>query len=299
MNTKLNRKIRLIGMDLDRTSLKSDKTVSPRLREAVRDAFRKNVLVVPATGRALYGLPDGIVEIREFSHVITANGAMSYRLPENGSIQERKEGAEILRSRYVDYKRALQLSAETGLQDSIFVAFIGGMGLSEPENHERVLELFRGTVLEEYSRKGFRDVKSLRTAMKEAYDAGIGVENVWITPLSEESNQAVLEILRRYSDLNIHVMQPKKYDIEIGHPEADKGKALLELGESLGIVPAEIMGIGDNANDLGMLRLTALSACPENGTESARAAADWIIRDCDHDGAAEAIEKVLEMNEQI
>ena len=290
--------IRMIGIDLDKTALRKDKSVSSRLREAIQKAAAHGVLVVPTTGRALYGLPDGITAIREMPYVITANGAVTSRLPEKTDLMERKDGAEILRGRYIGLEKTLEIYARVKELGGIFVPFIRGYGMGEPAEHAFVLDMFRDTIMEDYSLKGFQPVRSVREVMEKVCAQGLGAENLWITPVSEEVKPGLIAAVRQYTEFNVHIMEPKHRDIEIGHPEADKGIALLELGETLGIGREQIMAIGDNDNDMGMLTRAAFSACPDNAAPQVLETADWILPDCDHDGVAHAIDLVLELNEK-
>ena len=69
---------------------------------------------------------------------------------------------------------------------------------------------------------------------------------------------------------------------------------LLALAEHLGIAPGETMAIGDNSNDVPMIRAAGLGVAVANASEEARAAAGYV---CDDDnnagGVAEAIERFV------
>lgn len=67
----------------------------------------------------------------------------------------------------------------------------------------------------------------------------------------------------------------------------DTMRALLEqrLVEEL-----RTMAIGDSGNDLPMLRASDIGVCMGNGTDEAKAAADYVTRPIDQDGLAHALE---------
>ena len=73
----------------------------------------------------------------------------------------------------------------------------------------------------------------------------------------------------------------------------DKGTGLLALAKLLGIPQDATIAVGDADNDLGMLRAAGLGVAMGNANESARAAADAVVADNDHDGCAEAIHRFL------
>lgn len=64
----------------------------------------------------------------------------------------------------------------------------------------------------------------------------------------------------------------------------NKGSALTCLCEKLGIPVSQAAAIGDNHNDLDLLRQAGVSACPGDGADAAKAAADFICCEA-HNGA--------------
>ena len=51
----MKNRIRLAGIDLDGTLLRSDKTISPATAEALKSAAARGIILVPVTGRPLSG----------------------------------------------------------------------------------------------------------------------------------------------------------------------------------------------------------------------------------------------------
>ena len=72
-----------------------------------------------------------------------------------------------------------------------------------------------------------------------------------------------------------------------------KGKALHALTKHLGITPAEVIAIGDGANDIPLLSAVGLAVAMGNASEAVKAVADHITLDVEHGGLAKAIEKFL------
>ena len=75
--------------------------------------------------------------------------------------------------------------------------------------------------------------------------------------------------------------------------KAQKGIALEKLAETLGVELNETMAIGDNLNDISMLKRVGTSVAMGNATSEVKAIADVVTGENTHDGVAEAIEKVL------
>ena len=50
-------KIKLVAMDLDNTLLDSEKQISKHTEEVLKEAIRRGVYIVPATGRIFKAIP--------------------------------------------------------------------------------------------------------------------------------------------------------------------------------------------------------------------------------------------------
>mgnify|MGYP003362216269 FL=1 len=80
---------------------------------------------------------------------------------------------------------------------------------------------------------------------------------------------------------------------EFNHLGTDKGTATLELADSLGIKKDEILALGDNSNDLPMLRKVGMPVVVANGTTEAKSLAKYVTKNNYQTGVAEAIEKFV------
>jgi hypothetical protein len=61
----------------------------------------------------------------------------------------------------------------------------------------------------------------------------------------------------------------------------------------MGLVAEQVMAIGDNANDAGMLKWAGIGVAMGNASPQARRAADYVTDDHDADGAAKAISELI------
>lgn len=68
-----------------------------------------------------------------------------------------------------------------------------------------------------------------------------------------------------------------KHWVDLMHPDADKGLALTQLAEALGVPLAETAAFGDYLNDLGMLRAAGHAVAMENAHDELKAVADEVI----------------------
>lgn len=72
--------IRMIALDLDRTTLDREGRLSRENREALEMVTKQGILVIPASGRSLDSFPAEILELPGIEYVVTSNGAAVYRL---------------------------------------------------------------------------------------------------------------------------------------------------------------------------------------------------------------------------
>jgi Cof subfamily protein (haloacid dehalogenase superfamily) len=119
------------------------------------------------------------------------------------------------------------------------------------------------------------------------------------------SQMADLETLRPLEErvrqvlgarVKTHFLENKSYGghiLEILSPSSDKWAALAQVAAAAGIPQPEIAAIGDDVNDIELVRRAGLGIAMANGAEETRAAADLVVRSNAEDGVVEAIERVL------
>ena len=70
-----NKNVRLIGLDLDGTTLTSEKVLTPHTKEVLEKCLAEGIQVLPATGRVKTGIPEYLTQIEGMRYVILSNGA--------------------------------------------------------------------------------------------------------------------------------------------------------------------------------------------------------------------------------
>ena len=87
-------------------------------------------------------------------------------------------------------------------------------------------------------------------------------------------------------------------NLELSAPGVTKGRGLMALAAHLGLTPGQVMAVGDSGNDLTMVQMAGLGVAMANATPDVLAAADVVTGDNNHDGVAQAIEKIRSVNTQ-
>ena len=89
------------------------------------------------------------------------------------------------------------------------------------------------------------------------------------------------------------VARSQPYYLDITHPLANKGFALSQIAELLGVPLAEIAAIGDGGNDVAMFERSGLSIAMGNASPEVQQAADFVTDSNSEDGFANAIERFI------
>ncbi len=81
--------------------------------------------------------------------------------------------------------------------------------------------------------------------------------------------------------------------LEVTSAKAGKGNCLVALAEMLGIPLDEVVAVGDQLNDLSMIKAAGLGVTVENGIDVIKQNADLVLPSVKDGGVADLIEKIL------
>ena len=101
----------------------------------------------------------------------------------------------------------------------------------------------------------------------------------------------VNELNQKYPEL--YVVKSTPYFCEIGNPNATKSLGVEFLAKMWGINKEEILTIGDQNNDIELLKAGGISVAMGNATPELKACADFVTDTIDNDGFVKAMEKFV------
>lgn len=272
-------RIRMIGLDMDGTLLTTEKELTEHTRGVLREAIDRGVVVLPATGRPLAGIPEEVLKFPGVRYAVASNGARIVDLKENRVIYE-----DLVP--YETGRRVLEICSR---YDSMLEIYYDGVGYAEEEKLKHLDEYVPRLPMARYiasSRRPVADVRAMHEERKAPTDK---VQALFRT--TEECKKAWKEVEKEIPD--IEITGALSNNIEVNAKGVNKGRGLMILGELLGIHREEIMAVGDGSNDIAMLREAGLGVAMENATEAVKAAADVVTLSNDQEGAAAAIEKYV------
>ena len=270
---------RLIASDLDETLLDSTHHVPTRVREAVTAARERGARFVPSTGRPSSSVAVTLGELG----LLGAPG--EYVLSFNGGILTENSRPDVpLTTCSLPRARASALYArgvELGL--CVHAYTLGPLFVYDYIPEERAHIEGRMDIRETRART-LDDAVGDKTVVKVLYmSLDMGRLRSVRQRLADEGLTAGLDVC--YSS--------NRY-LEFNAAGVNKGAGLLALARRLGVPREEVMAIGDNSNDVSMLRAAGLGVAVANATDEAKEAAGYVCRQDNDSGAvAEAIERFV------
>lgn len=272
---------RLLALDIDGTLLDPYGKLGDGVRRAVGTAVRRGMRVVLCTGRRFRtALPTARALSLE-GPILVHNGVVVKDIETGHTELERYFPSEL-------YADALALMREVGPPLVYVDRFHEETDILTEARHRA--HLFQGEYLDDNG-EFTRVVDDLADELQ----AGAIL-------MSTMGELADLESLRlraqeRFGNLLLsHLLINKVYRghiLELLAPDSGKWAMLVRLATRLGIAPEEIAAVGDDNNDVDMIRGAGLGIAMGNAVPNVRAAADVIVRSNAEGGAVEAIERVL------
>jgi hydroxymethylpyrimidine pyrophosphatase-like HAD family hydrolase len=297
---------RLIAIDLDGTLLNSSGQVSPRNLAALRLAESSGIEIVISTGRrhsfAMRVLRD--LNLRQTSAVVSSNGTVV-----------RTIGSELIHRTHLPLSTARWLCSHLNDYRSTLVLTFD---LTGPDGEDS-----RGALIVEHLDDLHTSIGRWMRA-NERYISQVSPIEDALQPGANPPIQMMLcgpidrmreaEALLIQHPLVTPVGEPESPHAEVAlhrttYPETDltlldilpagcsKASALEHLAQLRSLTSSDILAIGDNWNDVAMLRLAGQAALMSNAPDDLKALAStsgWVIVPSnDEDGVAVAIESVL------
>lgn len=264
----------LIALDLDGSLCTTDKRITARTLEALERAAGVGAQIVPATGRFYLGMPESLRALPFLRYAITINGA---------SVLDRDT---VLCRAEMNWQRAVEAMEYLDTQDLIYDCYRDSWGWITRAFQEKAEEF----VPDQYYLKMLRMLRTPVDELKANVTAvGRDIQKIIIFTRTDELQDELLKSLPvRFPDLV--VTSSARHNIELNAPAANKGDALRALSAALDIPMERVMAVGDGLNDMTMLRAAGIRVAMGNAHPDLKAIATYITEDCDHDGAARAIE---------
>jgi len=272
--------IRLLVLDIDGTIAGQSNQISLRVREAIRQVQQRGIEVAIATGRM-------------YQSALRFHQALGSTLP-----------LMAYQGAYIKHPQSQTLHRHTPLPRQLALEILAFLAPLEAQQ-ELSIHLYIDDQLhvraiiddtEAYAeRSGIRPVAA--GDLTQLLERNTAIETTKLLTLSNNIpllSDLLDKLSHRYPDTDLYLTRSVEYFVEATHPQANKGEAVRYLAEELlDLKPDQVMTVGDNFNDLEMLRYAGLGVAMGDAPAAVKQAADWVAPGVEQDGVAVALEQFL------
>ena len=262
--------IKLIATDLDNTLLDKTGRIPETTAALLRQAAENGVLTAVATGRCF---PSALEHARTI-------GARTPVICYNGSLIKWGDTGEIIAQSRIDTDAIRQVATFCRREGLYLQCY----------DYDDVL-------ICEKDCEGLRVDPDLATVGFRAIGDYLTFPDLHPTPkmLIVEAPEKVAarleELATVFPMLDFYQSQP--WLIEVMPKGAGKGNALERLAGLMGVPQDQVMALGDNTNDLSMIRWAGMGVVVANGVAAAKAEADYVCQQERSSGVEEALLKFV------
>ncbi|GGM19452.1 haloacid dehalogenase [Paraliobacillus quinghaiensis] len=283
--------MKLIATDLDGTLLNENGEISIENATAIKKAIDAGIQVVVATGRSYSAANKPLQQVGLNCPIICLNGANVYT--ENG---ERLSNIPLSKSISKKILHQCQVN-------NTYFELYTNQGIYSPDR-AKFMDVLLNIMLSanpDITREEVEERAALRFQEEEFkitddFEGLLADENIEVFKALAFCLEAdTLEKVKTpFTDADNVVITSSGFDnLEFNHPEAQKGIALSIFAAEKGIALKDTMALGDNYNDLSMLKIVGRGVAMGNAEEGIKATCDYHTVTNNEHGVAKAIEAIL------
>lgn len=258
-------------LDVDGTLLDPGHRITPGTADAIERARGAGLHVLLASGRSANSMIGVLAELGLDGPAVAFNGALTFNVRE-GAIVPLDETPLARDAAVETYALARERGIEVGwfTRDG-WLAAAAGPGIAE----EQALS---------------DEPPLIEPSLPDGAPAPLKL--MCIVPKLDGT--PALHALRDGLPATVRGLFSHQRYLEVTAPDVDKARGLEVACAALGIARSELAAVGDGENDMGMLRWAAVGIAMGNATPIVAAAADRVTGTNAADGAAAAIDALLD-----
>ena len=287
---------KLITIDLDGTLLNRYGEVTEYTKDIIKKTTNKGILVVLASGR----ISESVLTIAK------EIGADKYYISGNGSVLYDMQKDEILYENYLTKEKVLEIIELCDKNSIYYNIYTENAVLAKSLNYNVAFYNYENT-------KKSSDKKTDINIVEDMYNyiRNSNLNKFLKITICDESKivfSSILKKIKNISDIDVlevsHMSQKKiktgTKEVEVGYfytevssKNVDKWFAIEKVMELENIKKEEVMALGDNNNDIVMIKNAGLGVAMGHSNEQVKKVADYITLDNNEDGVAKAIEQYV------
>lgn len=285
--------MKLVALDLDGTLLNAKEIIGPRNVAAIKSLQDKGIVVTIATGRSF----------REAQDICALSGVDPYIISSNGAEINDRKGAPLAG---FAIERSLALELTKWLEENEYYYELTGDAevyavKATRDRHQENFEQFK---------RQYPDPVHLTKGIGLEYKLSfrkIGITDTYQDIFAQEKNIFKIHVLSPCLDRlaivkdkfrklkQLEIVSSLDHNIEVMNCEVSKGASVKKLAELLGLSLENTMAIGDNYNDLSMLKVVKYPVAMGNAKAEVKAICKYTTLRDHEDGVAHAIERFDEI----
>ncbi len=271
-------KIKLICIDVDGTLYNDQKEIPKENIEAIQEASNKGILIAITTGRMynygeLYGKMLKVPTI-----TIASNGAFVKYQGEVLNHQKMRTEDLLEAQKIIDEQN---LFAHYNTWNALICKGDLGDGNGYMDANNQLEESHKIDMV------AVKDVEGLQREFQKR--KGDFLKVIVLSQGNLDALEAVREKFRNHPTLQ--AVSSSAVNIEVFPREVNKATGIKALIKELGLTRDQVMAIGDQENDLPMIKFAGVGIAMGNATEEVKAASDDITATNNEAGVAKAIRK--------
>ena len=273
---------KILAIDLDGTLLGPDRQIGASDSAALDLVVKAGMKVIIATGRSLYSARPVLKTIPVPVYVTLHNGALTID----------PSGTELWRETIKPEAATAAIIAmkNSGLHPMMYTGNVCGI--------EDGAALFMEDLAYEslYSRSYLDTKKEILKVVDDLslvnHEEVLEIVSFGTEPIVQSTLMAITPLKK---SLTSWYGPTEKFSIkllEVVSPTATKGQAVQRIVEQLKMTPKDVIAIGDNNNDIDMLKYAGTAIAMGNATHNVRTAAHFITTSNSSAGVARAIKEI-------
>lgn len=269
---------RLVALDLDGTLLTGKRTIAPSSIATIKRVRERGIEVILVTGRHHTAVYPYHWQLELNTPAICCNGTYVYDFARQ----------RVLTSDPLD-KNTSRTLVDWSEHHGIHMLLYSDDVIIYREINENLRSFLAwSTTLPENVRP------HVRPAEGDFHEEVEKADQIWKFLVTAENSPAMADSLEE-----IATTLPIDYEwswdnrVDINPYGNSKGRRLEEIARRKGLLPSEVLAIGDQMNDITMLRFAGMGVAMGNAREEVKETADYVTAGNEEDGVAAALERFV------
>lgn len=282
--------MKLIALDLDGTTLNSKKEMTNETLQAIQKAQQQGHIVMPLSGRSQKSINATLDQYGLSCPVGASNGTALF------------VDGKVLNYISLSSSQVIQIVKELE-NEQVPYNFATNNGHYAPKNWTDRLQnvLSSGHVPEEYYTNQYFKMFTTpphiygHSLFNDVYeiinDSTFTLQKFLIITLDPAQKE---RLQRKLSSIEgIFITSSSPFNLEVTHIDGNKGTGLKMMAKHFNVPLENTVAIGDERNDIPMLKVAGLSIAMENAEDEVKKHSDFVTLSNDENGVAHAFEKYI------